>query len=157
MVFKGYFVQRFQDGLQRKVRAYPCKIGLLLTIFEKMPPFYVLNLFRANSSLAQWFSALSFDARAVSFNLSLFLKNWAWNQTQAFCSVFLIFQQHFKDFCRLIMLIVTLFVFLRYHADFSLLYNDGWQAWTENITINSSFWHLTICLSSTNFFRFTVE
>ena len=29
MVFKRYFVQRFLDGLQRKVKAYPCKIGLI--------------------------------------------------------------------------------------------------------------------------------
>ena len=48
-----FCVQRFLDGLQRKVRVYPCKIGLLLTIFEKMPPVYVVSLFRANSSLAQ--------------------------------------------------------------------------------------------------------
>ena len=152
MVLKGYFVQRFLDGLQRKVRAYPCKIDLLLTIFEKMPPFYVLNLFRANSSLAQWFSALSFDARSQFQPFFVFEKL----SLESDSSLFFSFSNISTTFQRLLptdpVLIVTLFVFLRYHADFSLLCNDGWQAWTENITINSSFWHLTICLSSTKFF-----
>ena len=35
---------------------------------------------------------------------------------------------------------------------FSLLCIGGWQAWKGNITINISFWYLTICLSNINVF-----